>query len=91
MEFFLQHDQSFWRLIVHSEKRVLRRRAVLDKLGISNTHLFNLERAGDFPRHFMLSPRCAAWFESEVDEWLTSRSTRTGGHADKASRAGGGQ
>lgn len=54
--------------------RFLRRKAVLDRAGgISATLLFNLEKAGDFPRHFMLSPRCAVWLESEVDEWLSAR------------------
>lgn len=84
----LQNEQSFWRVIVHPIRRVLRRRAVLDKLGISNTHLFNLERSGDFPRHFMLSPRCAAWFESDVDEWLSTKSA--GGRARRGEQASAG-
>ena len=57
-------------------KRFLRRHAVLQKLGISRTHLYELERAGDFPAHFMLSPRCAAWEEAAVDSWMEERATR---------------
>lgn len=53
--------------------RVLRRRGVLEKVGFSSTLLFNLEKAGDFPQHFMLTPRCAVWSEAEIDEWLRQR------------------
>lgn len=54
-------------------KRVLRRPAVLAKVGISKTSLYNLEKSGDFPKHFMLSPRCAVWDEQEVDAWISAR------------------
>ena len=54
----------------------LRRRGVLDKVGFSSTLLFNLEKAGDFPQHFMLTPRCAVWSEVEVDEWLRNRAAQ---------------
>ena len=54
-------------------KKFLRRPAVLSKLGISRTHLYELERAGDFPAHFMLSPRCAVWEEAAVDQWMEER------------------
>lgn len=56
--------------------RFLRRPAVLQKLGISRTHLYELERAGDFPAHFMLSPRCAVWEEAAVDGWMEERAAR---------------
>ena len=56
--------------------RFLRRPAVLQKLGISRTHLYELERAGDFPAHFMLSPRCAVWDETAVDSWMEERAAR---------------
>ena len=57
----------------HKVRRTLRRNQVLSKTGLSRTSQFNLEKAGDFPRHFMLTPRCAVWFEDEVDAWLEER------------------
>lgn len=54
-------------------KRFLRRTEVLKKIGISKTSLYNLERAGSFPKHFMLTPRCAVWDEGAVDAWMASR------------------
>ena len=62
-----------------SQHRFLRRPAVLQKLGISRTHLYELERAGDFPAHFMLSPRCAVWEEAAVDRWMEERAARRSG------------
>lgn len=54
-------------------KRTIRRPAVLAKTGLSRTTVFNLEKAGDFPQHFMLTPRCAVWDEGEVETWLERR------------------
>ena len=53
-------------------KRVLRRPAVLAKLGISKTSLYNLEKSGKFPKHFMITPRCAVWDEQEVDAYISA-------------------
>lgn len=54
-------------------RRTLRRPLVLAKTGLSRTTAYNLEKAGDFPQHFMLTPRCAVWFEDELDAWLEGR------------------
>ncbi len=54
-------------------RRYIRRPEVLNKTGLSATSIYNMEKRGEFPQHFMLTPRCAAWDESEVDGWLESR------------------
>ena len=54
-------------------RRTIRRDQVLSKTGLSRTNLYLLERKGDFPRHFLLTPRCAVWFEDEIDNWLEAR------------------
>ena len=54
-------------------KRTIRRAAVIAKTGLSATTVFNLEREGKFPQHFLLTPRCAVWDEAEVDAWIESR------------------
>lgn len=56
-----------------SQLRTIRRPAVLAKTGLSATTVYYLEQQGKFPRHFLLTPRCAVWDESEVDAWLQSR------------------
>lgn len=54
-------------------KRNLRRPEMLAKTGLSRTAQYLLEKAGDFPQHFLLSPRCAVWDEAEVDAWIEAR------------------
>lgn len=56
-------------------RRTIRRTAVLAKTGLCRTSLYQLERKGEFPRHFLLTPRCAVWFEDEIDSWLEDRRT----------------
>lgn len=56
-----------------SQQRVLRRSQVVAKIGLSATSIYNLERAGEFPRHWMQTPRCAVWDEAEVDRWVQGR------------------
>ncbi len=62
-------------------KRTIRRPELLAKTGLSKTSIYNLEREGKFPRHFMLTPRCAVWLESEVDSWLDERQSMPSAHA----------
>lgn len=58
---------------IYQGRRTLRRAQVIQKTGISQATIFRLERAEDFPRHFLLTPRCAVWFEDEIDRWLEDR------------------
>ena len=58
---------------IYQGRRTLRRDQVLQKTGLGRTTQHNLEKAGDFPRHFLLTPRCAVWFEDEIDAWLEDR------------------
>jgi prophage regulatory protein len=53
--------------------RTLRREQVLNKTGLGRTTQYNLEKNGDFPARFLISPRCAVWYEHEVDAWLEAR------------------
>jgi prophage regulatory protein len=57
----------------YQPRRTLRRDAMLRKTGLSRTTQYNLEKVGDFPAHFMLTPRCAVWYEDQVDAWLDAR------------------
>lgn len=35
--------------------------------------IYELERSGDFPRRFSLTPRCVAWDLGEVEAWIRER------------------
>lgn len=54
-------------------KRFIRRNEVLSKTGISASSIYNLEKSGEFPQHVMITPKCAGWYESDVDDWIASR------------------
>ena len=58
---------------VNQPRRTIRRAAVLSKTGLCRTSLYHLEKKGEFPAHFLLTPRCAVWFEDEIDSWLEAR------------------
>ena len=50
--------------------RFLRLNAVLDKTGLSRSTLYRKIQEGTFPRQVAISARCAAWLESDVEEWM---------------------
>lgn len=58
--------------------RLLRRRVVADKTGLSAMSIDRLEARGDFPRRLRLGPNSVAWVESEVDEWIDRRARERG-------------
>jgi prophage regulatory protein len=57
----------------HNGDRMLRRRAVMDRVGLSFTTIWRLYRRGLFPRPVRLSPGTVGWRESEITAWLEQR------------------
>ncbi len=53
--------------------RLIREPIVLDRIGLSSTSRWRLERAGKFPRGIKISPGARAWLESDVDAWIAAR------------------
>ena len=46
---------------------------VIDKVGLSQTHLYRKINAGTFPKPVPLGPMKVAFVESEIDEWMDER------------------
>lgn len=46
------------------------------RVGISRTTAWRLQKAGDFPRPYVVSPGRVAYRESEVEAWKASRGRR---------------
>ncbi|HVY83161.1 MAG TPA: AlpA family transcriptional regulator [Steroidobacteraceae bacterium] len=63
----------------------LRLRQVVSVTGLSRMTIGRLERAGEFPRRRQLGARSVAWVQSEVEEWIESRPTISGGRACRPS------
>ena len=57
--------------------RVLRRREVETRTGLSRSTIYAMIAEGVFPRPIKLGKRAVGWPESTVDEWLESRSRQT--------------
>ena len=53
--------------------RLLRKPAVIDRVGLSETTLWRLERAGRFPKSIRISPGAVAWRESDIEAWIADR------------------
>jgi prophage regulatory protein len=63
--------------VITSETRIIRRREVIHRVGVSGTTLWRMTRAGQFPLPVSLSPGSVGWHESEVDAWIASRPLTT--------------
>lgn len=48
-------------------------KAVMQRTGLSRSHIYALAQQGKFPKPTKLSERSSAWVESEVQEWIESR------------------
>ena len=53
--------------------KILRRRQVEEKTGLSRSTLYNLMKAGFFPKPIKIGPRSVGWIESEINTTLTNR------------------
>lgn len=56
--------------------RYLRWKEVERSTGLSRTTAWRLQRSGDFPRPYVISPGRVGYLEAEVDAWRTSRGHR---------------
>lgn len=56
-----------------NERRILRLDEVEAKSGFKRAHLYNLMRAGKFPKALRLGVRAVGWDSIEVDQWIAER------------------
>ena len=61
------------------DNRALRLRQVVERTGLSKTHIYRLVQRGQFPLPAKLSERVVAWEESAVNKWLAERFAAAGG------------
>jgi prophage regulatory protein len=48
--------------------------------GLSRSTRWRLERAGEFPRRHPISPGCVGWLRSEIEAWVTARTSAAAGN-----------
>jgi prophage regulatory protein len=57
--------------------RILRRKQVEARTGLSRTTIYELVRANQFPRQVRVSPGAVGWLESEIDAYLLAQIERS--------------
>ena len=69
-------------------RNIIRKREVLKRTGLSDTTIWRLEKADDFPKRVVLTDAGAVgWVESEVDRWVHDRVRGAGKRPPRARRA----
>jgi len=54
-------------------RRILRKNAVCDRVGLSASQIWRLEEMGRFPARVQITETTVGWFEDEVDAWVNAR------------------
>lgn len=53
--------------------RMIRKHELKLVVPLADSTIFEMEKRGEFPRRFNLSPRCVVWDLAEVETWLEER------------------
>jgi len=59
--------------VISFERRILRRAEVEAKTGFKRAHIYNLMKAGKFPKALRLGVRAVGWDSVEIDQWIADR------------------
>ena len=54
-------------------RRTIRRQELRQIVPLAETTIYEMERRGEFPRRFNLTPRCVVWDLAEVEAWVEAR------------------
>lgn len=54
-------------------RRTIRRKELRQIVPLAETTIYEMERRGEFPRRFNLTPRCVVWDLAEVEAWVEER------------------
>lgn len=65
--------------------RAIRREELRRLVPLADSTIYEMERRGEFPRRFNLTPRCVVWDLGEVEAWLAER--KRASQADLVDRA----
>jgi prophage regulatory protein len=54
-------------------RRIIRKKALREKVPLSDSQIWRLEQQDKFPRRIQLGPMAVGWYEDEVDDWIETR------------------
>jgi len=64
-------------------RRTIRRQELRQIVPLAETTIYEMERRGEFPRRFNLTPRCVVWDLAEVEAWIEERKQAPRAYAAK--------
>jgi len=64
-------------------RRTIRRQELRQIVPLAETTIYEMERRGEFPRRFNLTPRCVVWDLAEVEAWIETRKQAPRGDVSK--------
>lgn len=67
--------------------RIMRRREVQRRTGLSRSSLYRLIASGSFPASIQLSANAVGWLEAEVSAWIAGRVAASRGVQSRAAPA----
>ena len=68
--------------------KLIRRRQLLELIGMSHTTQWRLERAGRFPARVRIGTGSVGWHLAEVEEWVREREKKREQEAAREGRGG---
>lgn len=66
----VNHQQQ---IDANAQARILRRKAVEDRTGLSRSSIYAGMADGSFPKQISLGAKSVGWLEPEVDGWIAAR------------------
>jgi prophage regulatory protein len=52
---------------------LIKRKQLLQKVPLCERTILDMEKRGDFPKRFTITPRLVAWDLKEVDAWIAAQ------------------
>jgi prophage regulatory protein len=62
-------ERKMQRIELEKRERIIRKTEILNMLGLSDSTVWRMERAGKFPKRIRIGKSCG-WFESEILAYL---------------------
>lgn len=54
-------------------RRTIKKTQLRQMVPLADSTIWEMERRGQFPKRFLLTPRCVVWDLAEVEAWLAHR------------------
>ena len=54
-------------------RRTIKKTQLRQMVPLADSTIWEMEQRGQFPRRFLLTPRCVVWDLAEVEAWLARR------------------